>query len=305
MKLRRKRVIKVILEAEKGTKLAATQAILVYDLEINPTAEFIKRMGSGLYRGNTVPGTLGANSGVCSFSVELRGTDAAGMEAGLAILLQGCGLKKTLEVYQVHSTPADDKTISIDVWEDGKKKGLAGAMGTVRFENEDTGGRMMVYFEFFGIWQTPTDEALPAYEPSTTVPMRFQGGSFKIATVAKVITKFNLDMGNNVIPLYDVNAAGGIGYYCITDTDPTLAFDLQIEPVATYDIDGIWYAGTEADVELIVNNGTDKVTFAMPKVQYKEIPSGDKEGIIVYDAVGQCNHSTGDDSVVITAAAHA
>ena len=303
MKLRRKRVIKVILEAEKGTKLAATQAILVYDLEINPTAEFIKRMGSGLYRGNTVAGVLGANSGVCSFAVELRSAGSAAMEVGLAILLQGCGLKKALEVYQVHSVPADDKTISIDVWEDGKKKGLAGAMGTVRFENEDNGGRMMVHFEFFGIWQTPTDEALPAYVPSTTAPMKFQGGTFKIATVAKAVSKYNLDMGNNVVPRLDVNAAGGISYYCITDTDPTLSFDIEIEPVATYDIDGIWYAGTEAAVELVLNDGAYKVTFAMPKVQYKEIPSGDKDGIMVYDAVGQCNHNTADDAVVITAAA--
>ena len=148
--LTRKRVIKVLLETTKGEKIAATSAVLVFDLDIHPTSPFEERKGSGLYRGHTVKGVLGERSGVCSFRTELRANGSGGMDAGLAVLLQACGLKKTSETYQVHSTHADDETISIDIWEDGVKKGLAGVSGNVTFEGE-VGKRLFCNFEFSGV----------------------------------------------------------------------------------------------------------------------------------------------------------
>lgn len=296
--LTRKRVIKVILEAEKGTKIAATAAVLVFDLDIKPTAPFEERKGSGLYRGHSVAGIHGERSGSCSFGAELRGTGAGGMDAGLAILLQACGLAKTMEVYQVHSTHSADKTISIDVWEDGVKKGLAGASGNVTFEG-DVGKRMMCNFEFSGVWQAPIDEALPAYAPGTTTPLRLQGGTFTLATQSIKIGKFSLNMGCNVIPRMDVDAAGGIAYFMLTDYDPVLSIDPEADLVAGYDYYGSWLAGTEAAVSLAVTDGTDTVTFTLPKVQYREIAEGDRDGIQIYDITGQCNHSAGNDSVAI------
>lgn len=300
--LTRKRVIKVILEAAKGTKLAGTQALWVFDLDINPTSPFEARKGTGLYRGDMEEGVLGERSGVCSFTAEMRGTGAAGMEAGLAILLQACVLKKTLEVYQVHSTHTDDKTISIDVWEDGVKKGLAGASGTVTFDGE-VGKRMFLKFEFSGVWQVPVDEALPAYAPATTAPMLIQGGTFTLATESIKISKFSLNMGCNVVPRMDPDAAGGIAYYMITDFEPLLSIDPEAQLIAGYDYHGAWLAGTEAAVSLAINDGTDKVTFTLPKVQYRDIKEGDREGIQIYDITGQCNHSAGNDSVKLEAAA--
>ncbi len=296
--LTKKKVIKVILEAEKGTKLAGTQALLVFDLDIKPTAPFEERKGSGLYRGHANTGILGERSGSCSFKAELRGTGAGGLEAGLAILLQSCGFTKTLEVYNMHSTHSADKTISIDVWEDGKKKGLAGASAEVTFEGE-TGGRMMLNFDFFGVWQAPIDEALPTFAPSTTTPMRLQGGTFTLGGESIKISKFSLAMGNNPVMRPDVDAAGGIAYYIITDYDPVLSMDPESDLVAGYDINGLWLAHTTGAVSLAITDGTDTVTFTIPALQYKEIPEGDRDGIQVNEITGQCVHSSGDDAVAI------
>jgi len=296
--LTRKRVIKVKLEITKGTKVAGDQAIYVEDLEINSTSPYTSRKGTGLYRGTKEKGILGARSGQATFKAELRGSGSHGMEAGLAILLQACGLAKTTEVFQVHSTHSSDKTISIDVWEDGKKKGLAGASGNVVFEGEQ-GGRMMCNFTFDGVWQAPIDEALPAYAPSTTTPMRLQGGTFTLATLAIKIGKFSLDMGCAVVPRYDVVAAGGIAYYMITDYDSVVSMDPEADLVGGYDYYGIWLAGTEAAVSLALTDGTDIVTFTLPKVQYKELKEGDREGIQIYDLTGECHHSSANDSITI------
>lgn len=300
--LTRKRVIKVTAEDPMGSKVAGTSSILVFDLDIKPTAPFEDRRGSGLYRGHNVVGVHGERSGVCSFSCELRGNGAQCMEASLIILLQACGFEQTVQVYQVHSTHANDKTISIDVWEDGVKKGLAGASGNVTFEGE-TGKRMMCNFEFSGVWQAPIDEDLPGYDPGTEPPLLLQGGTFTLAVKSIKINKFSLNMGCQVVPRMDVDAVGGIAYYMITDYDPILSIDPEADKIAGYDYHGAWLAGTEAAVSLVITNGTDTITFTLPKVQYKEITEGDRDGIQIYDITGQCNHSaSGNDAVAIAVA---
>lgn len=288
--LTRKTVIKVKLESNKGTKVDADQALLVFDLEIKPTAPYEVRRGTGLYLGHNTTGILGELSGSCAFKTELRSNGSAGMENGLAILFQAAGLVKSSETYSQHSSPTNQKTISIDVWQDGVKFGLAGAMGTCKITG-DIGKRMLCEFEFFGRWQAPIDEALPAYSPSSTLPMRLAGGTFTIGSSSLKISKYELDFGNNVILRPDPDGIGGIGYYMITDYDPQLSIDPEADNVATYDFNGLWLAGTEAAVSLTVTDGSDDITISTPKVQIKELSLGDRDGIAMYDYIGQCNNS--------------
>lgn len=298
--IKRKTVIQAKIETLKGT--AETESFvdcLVYDPDIKPTAPFIPRNGSGLYLGNMETGVIGERSGTLTFSAAVRGNGTDGMDTGLAVLLQGCGLKKTAEVYQVSSAMADHKTLTIWVFEDGLKKILHGAMGNVTFEGE-TGKRLMANFEFSGIWNTPTDVALPAFTPGTEPPPILATGTFTVVA-AKLISRLSLNMGNNVVMRPDINAASGIAHYCITDIDPVLGFDQEAALVATYDIYGIWLAGTEAAVSLVLGSGAGKeITFTMPKMQYREVPEGEREGKLIYDATGQCNHDSGDDAVAIS-----
>jgi hypothetical protein len=304
--LRKKRFAKVKLETTKGTKVAGDQAILTENLEINPTGPYIERKANGLYRGHSAKGVIGANSGQCSFEVELRGTGAGGCETGLAILLQACCLAKTSEVYQIHSTHANDKTISIDVWEDGKKKGLAGASGTFTIDAE-AGGRIMLKFTLSGIWQTVADEAMPAFAPSALLPLMFKGGTFTIATNAIKINKFAFDMGVDVQPREDGAATNGSGiaYFMTADALPMLSIDPEAQKVADYDFYGLWAASTEAAIVLIAKNATDQCTISIPKLQYREVKEGERTGKMIYDINGQCNHSSGNDSVTLTFAAAA
>jgi hypothetical protein len=106
----------------------------------------------------------------------------------------------------------------------------------------------MLKFEFTGIWQVPAADALPAFAPGTTAVLRAQGGTFTIGAAAKKISKLTIDVGQEVVPRYDVNAAGGVAHYLITDYSPTISFDPEAELPAAYDINGIWLAGTEAAV---------------------------------------------------------
>lgn len=297
--LARKKIVQAKLETDKGTKeTEGFSDLLVFDPDIRPSAPFEPRRGPGKYIGNSVAGIVQERSGIFTCSVELRGNGTNAMDAGLSVLLQCCGLKNTAETYQVSSVVTNHKTCTINVFEDGKKKVLYGAMGNVAFEGE-TGKRMMCNFEFAGIWDTPTDVSLPAFTPGTEPPPILANGTFSIAAARKV-SRVSLNMGNDVVLRMDINAASGIAHAVIVDIDPVLSCDLEADLVATYDIHGIWLAGTEAAVSLVLGSGAGKaITFTIPKFQYREIPEGNRDGILVYDATGQCNHDSGDDAVAI------
>lgn len=304
--LHRKRVIKVKLEGTKGTKEAADQALLVEDLEIHPEAEFAPRNGAGTHLGHGFAGSLSGFTGTCSFKVEMRGNGSGtDLEAGIKILLQSGGLKNNSDTYKPCSVVADQKTISIDVWEDGKKKGLAGAMGKLKIEAE-TGKKAYLVCEYQGLWQAPVDDTLPAFSPASSTPLRLAGGTFTVGGSAKKISKLELDFGAQVVAQPDPNdasrAAGfktGIASFIVTDFDPTVSFDPEADLVATYDLEGIWAAAATFAISAILTDGTDKITISIPKAQYKEVPEAEREGITVHEVVCQCVNDNGDDAFSI------
>jgi hypothetical protein len=298
--LSRKKVIQVEIESAKGTANAVPSVtdVLVFEPDMKPTAPFQQRKGPGKYLGNSEKGIIEEKSGSFTCSAEMRGNGTNAMDTGLAVLLQACGLKNTAETYQVTSVPANHKTITIWVFEDGVKKILHGAMGNVTFEGE-TGKRLMCNFEFTGIWNAPTDAAIPAFAPSAEPPPILATGTFSIGAARKV-SRFSLNMNNEVVLRHDINAASGIAHAVITDFDPVVGADLEADLVATYDINGIWLAGTEAAMSVVLGTGAGKcITFTIPKLQYREIPEGDRSGLQIYDITAQCNHSTVDDAVAI------
>lgn len=294
--LTRLRVMKVKVEAAKGTKVGGDQAILAFDQEIQSTAPFIERRGNGARLGPIYTGVLGERSGSCNFSAELRGDGSQGLEAGLAILLQGCGLVKASQVYSTHSAYANQKTISIDAYEDGIKKGLAGAMGNCTIIGE-IGKRVMCNFEYFGAWQAPTDAAIPAFAPSSTPPMKLSGATFSIGGSSIQIANYELNFGTQVVMRPDPDTNEGFSHYLITDLTPEISLDPEADLVANYDFNGLWLAGTEATIVLVLTDGTDTITITLENVQIKELQGGDRDGIATYDYTGQCR-SDGSNAAI-------
>lgn len=294
--------IKVGIESPKGTEFVTTQAIYVEDLQINPTGTFIRRNGSGIFLGNTEPGVIGGRMGKCTFTSELRGTGSGGIEVGLGILLQACGFLKTVEVYNTHSLFSAQKTITIEVWEDGVLKVLYGAGGTFTMEGEE-GQRVLFRFDFDGLYKDDADEVIPAYSPSTAAPIMYGGGSFAYDGESQMISKFSLDAGMVVSPKQDVAGPGGVTYMFQSTYDPVVSWDPEAELVAADNVHGDWVAGNEGVMTLVMADASDTFTFAMILVQYKEIPEGIRNNLRIYEATGQCRNSSGNDSIILTVTA--
>lgn len=299
--LRRKRVIKFADEgATPGTKVAGTTELMAFDPQVSIEADFSERISTGHQLGQTLSGTVGPKSCKLTFECELAGTGSGGLNAGLAILLQACGFKQTAEVYNLHSDVSAHDSLSFDVFDDGKKKEIAGAVGNVVFEGE-TGQIIRLKFEFTGRWVQETDVSLPTYVPSAEAGLRLASGTFTLDAVPTKIGKFSLAIGNVIAPALDPNAAEGIACYQIRDYDPVVSMDPEEVLVATYDYTGKWAAATAAVLSLVVGGGSqDTATFAIPVLQYKDIKESERDKLSVYEINAQCLHSSGDDAVTLT-----
>lgn len=290
--LSRLRVMKVVIEVDKGDFLAPTQAGHVYDLECDSVSEYQSREGTGLYLGPEFAGNQGEALGKSSFKTELKGNGSSGMDAFAAILLQACGLVKTGEVYSVHSSHAAQKTISIAVWENGKKKMIQGCSGNVNISGEH-GKSAELTCDFSGFWVDPIDESTPAWTPATQMPILFDSGTLTVGGENAKPSRFSIDIGVTL-------ASIGGDYFIVSNIKPVITLDACECLVAEYDWHGLKKAGTPMAVSIPLTDGTDTITIAAPAMVITELKGGEREELNILDLTGECIHSSGDDSLSIT-----
>ncbi len=167
----------------------------------------------------------------------------------------------------------------------------------------------MLDVEYQGLFKAIADDAVPAYAPEASSPMRLIG--FTMNAVAKKIQSLSINLNNVLAIRPDPNASADlrsnampeteIGHIQVTDNDPTISINPEAELVATYAADALRRARTEHAIEAVFSDGTDTITIAMPKVQSKGLVQEEREGILAHAYEGQLNHTaTGDDALVIT-----
>lgn len=150
----------------------AADAMYVYDVQFTPLELVAANR-------NPVRPFFGADSAAvggtphkCTFSVPLAGGGAAGTGAGFASLLRACMRAATVNagvdvIYSLVSGAFDSVTLYIN--RDGVLHKLTGARGSVSLDMQH--GQIPMYkFSFQGIYNAPTDVALPSLTFGATWP---------------------------------------------------------------------------------------------------------------------------------------
>lgn len=284
--LSEKTTILIKLESAIGEEILADQAVYVEDLVMNPTGAFIKREGAGLYLGPDTTGIIGGRTGKCTFTTEMRTSGSQVFDPGLAILLQACGFVKNLAVYTI-ATYTEQQTITIDVYQDGILKTLYGCMGTFTMDYLE-GERVLFKFDFDGHYKAEADISLSAYAPAGNTMMS-GNGTFSVLGNSHKISKFTLDMNNNVVPRHDVTGIDGVGYFMVSVPQATVSWDPESDLIGTDAVHADWLAGiTAGALALTISDGTDKVTIDCAKVQYTDIPEGMRNNLRIHEVTAQC-----------------
>lgn len=283
--LTRKRVILAKIETTYGvdpTPVGTTNAILVRNLNVTPqSTQLVGRDLIRPYLGNFEQ--LEASTHVeLDFEVEAAGSGTAGTAPGYGVLLRACGMSETVTVstkvdYKPVSSGFESVTIYFNV--DGVLHKITGARGDV--EMTMNSAQIPVFkFKFVGIYNAPTDTALPTISYSAfqtpLVVNTVNTPSFSFFSVSPVLQDLSFQLGNQV----DYRTMVGSQYVQLTDRKAAGQVTFQADTMAVKN----WFTTALSDVlgSLSLTHGTttgNKVVLTSSTVDLLQPTYTDSNGI--------------------------
>jgi hypothetical protein len=294
--LTRKRLILLETESTYGTDPTpdGADAVLVRDLNITPLqSDVVSRDLVRPYLGASEQ--LLANTRVeCTFSVELAGSGTAGTAPRYGKALKACGLSETIVAttsvtYAPVSSSFTSATIYYNI--DGVLHKVTGARGTFTI-NGTVGQIPTIDFTFTGIYNTPTDTALPAVTyANQATPVVFKNGNttgFELLSYAGCLQSVTFDVGNTLVYRELVGCTKEV---LLTDRASTGTVVLEAVTMATKNY--FTAALTDSSLgNLLFQHGQTAgniIDFASTRIDIGDVSYSDQDGIhmlnIPYTAV--------------------
>jgi hypothetical protein len=297
--LTRKRLILLESEGTYGTDPTPTgvDAVLVRDLNIVPLqSDVVSRDLVRPYLGASEQ--LLANTRVeCTFSVELAGSGTAGTAPRYGKAFLACGMSETVApstsvTYAPVSASFGSCTIYYNI--DGVLHKVTGARGTFTI-NGAVGEIPTIDFTFTGIYNTPTDTALPSvtYGDQAT-PVVFKAGNttgFELLSYAGCLQSVSFDVGNSLVYRELVGCTKEV---LLTDRASTGSVVLEAVTMATKN----YFTAALSDGalgNLIFQHGQTAgniVDFASTRVDIGDVSYSDQDGIHMLNIPYTCVPST-------------
>ena len=288
--LTRKRVILIETESSYGTDPtpAATDVVLVTDLSITPqSSDVVNRDVVRPYLGSSEQ--LLANARVeCTFSVELAGSGTAGTAPRYGSALKATGLSETVSsgtsvTYAPVSSSFSSVTIHYNV--DGVRHKVTGCRGSFTISAE-VGSIPTIDFTFTGIYNAPTDTALPTVTyGNQATPLIFKNGNtsgFQLLSYAGALQSLTMDLG--VSTVYR-ELVGGTKEVIITDRASNGSVTIEAPTIAQKDY--FTAALTDSTLgNLAFLHGTtagNKVQLTSSKVDIGDVNYGEMDGVAMLE----------------------
>lgn len=297
--LTRKRLILLETETTYGTDPTpdGADAVLVRDLNITPLqSDVVSRDLVRPYLGASEQ--LLANTRVeCTFSVELAGSGTAGTAPRYGKALLACGMSQTIVAstsvtYAPVSSSFGSCTIYYNI--DGVLHKVTGARGTFTI-NGAVGEIPTIDFTFTGIYNTPTDTALPAVTyGNQATPLVFKNGNttdFQLLSYAGCLQSVSFDVGNSLVYRELVGCTKEV---LLTDRAATGSVTLEAVTMATKN----YFTAALSDGtlgNLLFQHGQTAgniIDFASTRVDIGDVSYSDQDGIHMLNIPYTCVPST-------------
>ena len=229
--LTRRRTILAKTETTYGvdpTPTGSANAILIRNLNVTPlNAEVVSRDLVRAYLGNSEQ-LIASKHVQLDFEVEMAGSGTAGTAPAYNVLLKACGLAETDGLTDVVYSPVSSgfgsATIYFNI--DGVLHKVTGARGNVEFT---IGARTIptMKFTFTGIYNAPSDAALPAVDYSAFQTPQAANTSnttdFQFFSFAGVLESLSLNLGN------------AINYRSLIGSESVIMTDRQVSGTAVFE----------------------------------------------------------------------
>jgi len=285
MALTRKRLIQVKKESTYGTDSTpiGTDALLVRNLEITPIeADVVSRDLIRNYLGNS-PQLLANTRVSITFQVEMAGSGTAGTAPRYGGILQACGLSETIVAStSVTYAPVSSSFSSATIYfnNDGIRHIMTGCRGTFTL-NAEVGQIPTIDFTMIGVYNAPTDTALPTTTYSAQAsPLIFRQGNtsgFQFFSYAGCLQSVSLDIANETVYRELVGCTKEVQ---ITNRAPNGTVMIEAVSLATKDFFST--AQTETTGNLTFLHGTtagNRVTLTAGQCDITNPTYGDQDGV--------------------------
>lgn len=305
--LRKVRVLAAKLESTSGTAeslAAADGKFNAYNIEIQPTIEYIERIGQNSF--SAIDGAVGTRGGTVNFTIQLEGDGSGGIPDWAETFLPACGMVATAQVYAPKSESAGSnvKTLTIGVYENGLLKMIKGSAGTMSIAGA-AGKPLEATFSFTGVWVTPTDAAAvtPTY-PSAAIFRTIDADTLIGGAAVTCWEAFSIDLANEVFlrPCADSTDGSGYSAAVVVGRAPVGQLNPEASLVAADPIYTTFAAGTISAFAMDFANSTDKVAFSAPAIQRTNVQEVDRGGVQAdtIDFRMLRSAAIGDDELTIT-----
>lgn len=264
--------------------------------------------------GKIAPLIVGEAYKLSGISVPIKGSGTAGTAPRLDPLLRCLGLTRTIDTgvsvtYAVHSD-FEGESCTIYFWYGGTKHILKGCVGNGKI-NLAAGEVMMLDLEITGIYGgTIADVTFPTPTFETTAREIWDAANFKCtvdpngtpAVKDLIISKFEIDIGNQIAKRLDPNGALGINRYFIKDREVKVSLDPEKEDLSDFNPYTLYTAQTQIDFETKPAGTTgNKVEIFVNGVTLDVPKPGERENVATWDLSGQARPTiaAGDDEFSI------
>lgn len=309
--LTRRTVIQVGLEATYGTDPASLASVLAWDVEPDVRGEVLMRpiLRDTL---SPIPHVVGMKDIAVNFKTELKAGDP-GTVPEMNLLLAGCGYSSAahtgtgLIAYAPTAAGTEASSVSLYLFMDGNKHKVTGARGTCRAVME-AGQYGIMEWEFQGLYNAVQTETIPDLTGvSIEKPPIVYASNFNIGGFSPVCSRCQIDVGNTVTKVTDLNATAGVDSFRISGREPKMEFDADAVVESSNPFWGDW-AGNVVDTYGIVVGSSvglgqgHSVKFS-GTFQYETNKYADSDGIRKYECVASLCSSTvnsQDDELTIT-----
>lgn len=281
----------------------------VFGVDYTPNIEQEERMAADGFSNRA--STTGLRSGQISFKCDLHGDGGGGVPTWASTFLPACAIVdtgggvfacKTGTPFEGTLPDNGIRTLTMAVFEDGRRKSLTGAMGTARFVFP-TGKNAYVEFTFKGSWNDVEDATVLTPSYPDQFPLRFASANLTINAIEPCVAEISVDIGNTVSMREcqkNANASGYRGAF-VGNRKVIGSLDPEAQLVADYDFYGDWINSNERAMLLRVQDDNDRIQIDVPKFQITNVGNGDRNGLRTDPVTWQANrNAAADDEITIT-----
>jgi len=300
--LTKRSVIAVAIEGTAGTgeTLDATDAAFnAYNAASVPNVPMGEREGQSAM--SPLAAIAGGYLATISYETDLY--TAPGWEAHLqcAGLVEGAGT--SADIWTVSTVSSNWKTATVAQYKDGQVYEIIGAMCNV--ELVLTAGQVAkLRWTWTGAanvagarWGKAATILAPTYPLTAASAPRWSASTLTLGGAAILVSSITINLNNQITMLEDPTKAAGFGRAWIGSRKVGGTMDPEEALSGTRDDFGIWFASTQQALSIAYGS----MSISIPKLQFMNLPTGDRSGASILNATWQANRSAvgGDDEFVL------